>query len=578
MKVPEYRILVVDDQIGRSGAERASFLERSDRSPDDFVFCGGQDTDGRNRLDIAIDEVRALWEGLGEYRLSLVLLDVRFDDSNDQEGGARFGFTLLRALRERFGRALPIVMLTSVNAARSEANTAEADGFLPKEELTSEALTAQLFRNGIYPETSAGVLGVAPAFLLTLREVRRVVGSGMRELLLLGETGTGKSELARYVHRVSDRTGRFEPWFGRRANAELHYDQLFGHWRGAHDGAREHQAGAAERVHEGTLFVDEIAELGPETQTDFLEYRQRGQDGLRRIRRLGNAPDAARRGETRGLDLFGCYSPAEDRVLVDTTLVSATNQPIDDDKWREQVGFRRDLFNRLGHRVRLPPLRERVEDIVPLFVELANVAGRRSITLTPGAQATLQSHDWREGNIAELKRVADIVITKLGTDFHEVHPHHLEGLLTVPGTPGAKAEPAASRSSVVSSTSAPTSTEAPSFVDIEVRCLRSLAELLRTAVVETRRPTGLGSLADILKQATGVQYAPTDVKREVKSILDGWFAPNTRELARWGMHAEYRRQAEEIRSDRILSCLYRYSIGETTWDAAKVEIIEVLDQ
>ncbi|MGH9893299.1 MAG: sigma 54-interacting transcriptional regulator, partial [bacterium] len=394
-----------------------------------------------------------------------------------------------------------------------------------------------------------------------------------------GESGTGKSELARYVHRVSARTGRFETWFGRRANAELHYDQLFGHWRGAHDGAREHRAGAAERAHKGTLFVDEVAELAPETQTDFLEYRQRGQDGLRRIRRLGNAPDAARRADTPGLDLFGVYSSIDDRVLVDTTIVSATNQPIDDEAWRERAGYRKDLFNRLGHRIRLPPLRERVQDIAPLFIELANATGRRLVALAPDAQSALEAHEWREGNIAELKRVAETVVTKLGTDFSEVHLHHLERLLFVSAQGDEhdrdRARPPAD-SSDLNLVSAGDGTE--SFIDIEVRTLWSLAELLRTAVVETRRPTGLGSLADILKQASGVEYAPTDVKREAKSILEGWFAPNARQAARWKGHADYARQADQIRNDEILSNLYKYSIGEITWDTAKGAILEVLDK
>jgi DNA-binding NtrC family response regulator len=573
---PEYGILVIDDQIGREADHRDEFLKRCEQGSDKFVFCTAQDGDGRNRVDLAIEQTRALWESIDNRRLSLILLDVRFSDPADEGRGARFGFALLRALRERFGRALPIVMLTSVNEARGEANAAEADGFLPKEELTSAALTAQLFRNGIYPETTSGILGTSPNFLLTLRDIRRVVASGTREVLLLGETGTGKSEMAEYVHRASNRAGRFEKWLGRRANAELHYDQLFGHWKGAHDGAKEHRAGLAERAHEGTLFIDEIAELGPETQADLLEYRQRGHDGLRRIRRLGNAPDAARRGETHGLDLFGAYLPHEDRVVVDTTLVSATNRPIDDDTWRDQAGYRKDLFNRLGCRVRLPPLRERVEDVGPLFVELATAAGRRPITLTPNAQRALESHQWREGNVAELKRVAETAITKLGPDFHEVHAHHLEDLLSATregNDPRATEPPGASSVSRL-----PTTARSQSFIDVEVRCLRSLAELLRTAVVETRRPTGLGSLADILKQATGVEYAPTDVKREVKSILEGWFAPNARQAARWNTSPEYARQAQDVRNDRLLTCLYRYSIGEITWDVAKTEIAKVLDQ
>ena len=568
MKTPEYRILVVDDQIAKQGSFRDSFLEKSGRRPEDFVFCTGQDANGRNRVELVLEQVRALWVANADPRLSLILLDIRFDDGRDEEGGKRFGFKLLRDLREQFGRALPIVMLTTVSDARGEANAAEADGFLPKGELTPEVLAAQFFRNGVYPETTAGVLGVAPAFLLTLREVRRGVVGGVREFLLLGESGTGKSELAQYVHRVSKRTGRIEKWFGRRANAELHYDQLFGHWRGAHDGAREHRAGAAEKAHMGTLFLDEVAELAPETQTDFLEYRQRGQDGLRRIRRLGNTPDAAKRGTTAGLDLFGVYSPHEDRILVDTVLISATNRPIDDENWRREAGFRPDLFNRLGHRLGLPPLRERAEDIVPLFTELACAAGDRRIALAPDARQALESHAWREGNIAELKGVAETVVAKLGSDFDEVHARHFEGLLRGYG----------SEEDQGSGSGKPPNPPIPAFVGIELRSLWGLAELLRTAVVETRRPTGLGSLADILKQATGVEYAPTDVKREVKKILEAWFAPNERQIARWQKHPLYTQQANGIRNDTLLSCLYKYSCGKITWDAARAEIVKDLEK
>jgi len=573
---PRYQILVIDDEIGRVGDHREEFLKRSGYEATEISFCSGQDELGRNNLAVVIEQVRGLWEGALERRLSLVLLDVRFREKTDVVAGSRFGFAVLRALRDSFGRTLPIVMLTGVNEARGEANASEADGFLPKEELTPESLAAQLFRNGLYPETGAGLLGVAPKFLLTLREVRRVVASGLREILLLGETGTGKSELARYIHEISNRTGRLEPWFGRRANAELHYDQLFGHWRGAHDGANEHRAGAAERAHNGTLFLDEIAELGPDTQTDLLEYRQRGQDGLRRIRRLGNAPEAARRGETRGLDLSGEYSLSEDRVLVETMLISATNRPIDSQTWREDAGFRQDVVNRLGHRIHLPPLRERAEDICFLFMEKIGALGR-SITLTPGAQALLERHEWREGNIAELRVVAEAVIAKLGPDFVEVHPHHLNGLLMRnQGGRGEihEAEGQDKPSDVVSLRMS----QEVSFIDIEVRSLWNLAELLRSSVIATRRPTGLGSLSDILKQVTGVHYAPTDVKREVKAILEPWFAPNARQKARWIAHAAYTTESDQIQADPILSSLYRYSVGEIQWDEAKEIVLKVLER
>jgi len=573
---------VVDDEIARPGDHREEFLDKVKRTAEEFVFCTGQDGEGRNSVDLVLEAVRNLWEDLAKHRLSMLLLDVRFHDPLDTGGGSRFGFKLLRALRERFGRALPVVMLTSVTEARGEANTGEADGFLPKDHLTPDALKAQLFRNGVYPESSAGVLGVAPAFLLTLREVRRAVASGMMwEFLLLGEPGAGKSELARFVHRVSGRTGRFVPWFARTVNVELHYDKLFGHWKGAFDGAKEHKAGSAEEAHAGTLFIDEIAELAPETQVDFLQYRDRHRtDGLRRVHRLGSTPTALRRGSSAAeFDLYGTHSPQEDRILVDSVIVCATNMPIDDEEWRRKAGFRADFFSSLGLRIGLPPLRERREDVVPLFLEFARTVGRE-IRVSSEVRQALEAHEWREGNIRELGKVAEQALAALGPDFDEVQVHHVDRLLAAAARRGqaCRADAPAPVVRVPAVSAASQGGDAATFVEVEVRALWGLAQLIRAALVETRRPTGLGSLADILKQATGIEYAPTDVKREVKSLLEGWFAPNSRQKARWARHADYDRHAREIQGDPLLSSLYRYANGEVQWDEAKATILKALEK
>ena len=580
--VPQFKILVVDDQYGSAGLDRESFLGCVQRDESEFVFATGQTDDGRNIPELTLDLVERLWERQNQFRLSLILLDVRFPDEQDPHAD-RFGFTLLRTLRERFGRALPIVMLTTEKDVRGAANEASADGFLPKENLSQRALEDQLFRNGVFPDMRGKLLGSAPPFLLTLREFRRVVRSGVMELLLLGETGTGKSDLAEWLHDLSGRPRElFKRWFARSTNPELHYDALFGHWSGAFDGAREHKAGVAERAHRGTLFIDEIAELNPSVQTDLLEYRQRSsKDNLRRIRRQGHYPTNRRT----DLDLMGTYSPEEDRVLVDTFLVTATNKPIDDPAWRERAGFRQDLFNRLGHRITVPPLRERVEDIAPLFLVFFERASGRHITLTPDAQRRLQAHEWRGGNVEEVRQVAAAVTTRVGAEFDEIYPHHFDGLL------GERYEPAAVGMSRVSSertVQKPSTTEYPAdegphvpvvsatrLVDFEVQSLWGIAERLRTAVVETRRPGRPGTLADIFKHATGVDYAATDVKREVKDILAPWFAPNERQAARWVANPHYQELAERVRADVVLSSLYRYSAGEINWNEARVSMAAV---
>lgn len=572
-------IFVVDDQIGRNGPFRESFLESTGRSVDEFRFSTGQDAGGRNSLALVVEQIESIVSSTND-RLSMVLLDVRFDDRLDPDGD-RFGFRLLKGLRDTFGRALPIVMLTTEDQAREQANEYAADGFLPKATLSAETLSAQLFRNGLYRDTVTGLVGEAPTFLLTLRELRRVVASGVKELLLLGESGTGKSELARYVHAVSSRREEcFESWFGRRSNAELHYSQLFGHWKGAFEGATQHRAGAAERAHRGTLFIDEIAELNPEAQTELLEYRRRGRsDGMRRIRRLGVYPGGS---PTKSdLNLLGDYSAKEGRVLVDTFLITATNQPIQNASWREQAAFRLDLFNSLGHRVVMPSLRDRVEDIGPLFLALVKLAAQRDIAITEAARERLEAFDWREGNVQELKNVAEGVTARLGPDFAEVHLHHLEGLLAQANSSRDPSQSVvASRPHEAGSGDAASVTGGPSldrFVDFEIQSLWGLAERLRTAVIETRRPTGLATLADIFMHATGVKYEPTDVKREVREILGVWFSPGGRRAARWDSHDGYREFAARVENDPILSSLYRYASEHIDWDHAKADILATID-
>ena len=551
------RIVVIDDQIGRAGPFRQSFLDAAGRDAGDFVFLTGQDAAGRNCVETTVERVGRLWLDSDPPRLALVLLDLRFDDPEDPEAGT-FGLRLLDALRGECGSVLPVVMLATEGRKRETAGERGADGFLPKTDLDAEALDRQLSRNGLVPAGDDGLQGGAVSFLLALREIRRVAERGVGEILLLGETGTGKSAVARYAHAASPRRDApFEKWVARANNADVHYSELFGYWRGAFTDAREHKAGVAEAAHGGTLFIDEIAELTPGGQTALFEYRDRHRaDGLRRVRRMGRCPGPGAAGVPAN------YAPGEDRILVDTLLVTATNKPIQDPAWREEHGFRQELYNRLGHRVEIPPLRARRADIEPLFRYFLEHAAGRPINFASDVRDRLASHAWTDGNLAELAALADGVCTRLGPDFDSVRLHHLDGLLAAPAAAHAAVDPPA------------TGDAAPrAYVDYEVQMLSGLAERLHTAVVETRTARGgAGALSDILKHATGVEYQPTDAKRELKAILADWFDPSARKRSRWERHPAYARNRARIMDDDILAALYRYGADQIPWQEAKTAI------
>jgi DNA-binding NtrC family response regulator len=192
---------------------------------------------------------------------------------------------------------------------------------------------------------------------------------------LIGETGTGKDVLAHALHAHSERAqapfvildcGAVPP--------NLAESELLGHERGAFTGAVSTHPGAFERAHGGTLFIDEAGELPLELQTRLLRVLE-----SRRVRRVGGTQDR----------------PVDVRVL------AATNRELDSEV--RSGRFRQDLYFRLAAAVvRIPPLRDRREDIPLLVSDLLADLGRREVKVAGEALALLQSRRW-PGNVRELK-------------------------------------------------------------------------------------------------------------------------------------------------------------------------------
>jgi transcriptional regulator with PAS, ATPase and Fis domain len=221
------------------------------------------------------------------------------------------------------------------------------------------------------------ILGTSPA-IQALRESIARAAATFFPVLIEGESGTGKELVARAVHRLSARRDRrFCAINCAALTDELVEAELFGHTRGAFTGAVGPRAGLFEDAHGGTLFLDEVGELSARAQAKLLRVLQE-----REIRRVGE--NVAR--------------------PVDIRLVAATNRALDDAVQERQ--FRDDLRFRISVvRFRLPPLRERLEDVPLLahaFWRKTTAEVGKHVVLGPDAVVALTRHSW-PGNIRELQ-------------------------------------------------------------------------------------------------------------------------------------------------------------------------------
>jgi transcriptional regulator with PAS, ATPase and Fis domain len=230
----------------------------------------------------------------------------------------------------------------------------------------------------------------SPVMHRFLRMVDRVAGH-TESVLITGETGTGKELIAHAIHQSSNR--RSKPWVDINCAAlpeNLVESELFGYEKGAFTGADSSKPGLFELADKGTLFLDEIGELQIQTQVKLL----------------------------RVLDGYPFYRLGGHRkIKVDVRIVAATNQDLDAAVTAGR--FRQDLFHRLGQfQLRVPPLRERPEDIVALaehFLALKNPNG----SFAPDAISALLSHSW-PGNVRELRNlIARVAVESRGPEIRK---------------------------------------------------------------------------------------------------------------------------------------------------------------
>ncbi|MCI0560963.1 MAG: sigma 54-interacting transcriptional regulator [Nitrososphaera sp.] len=409
------RLLVIDDQFGRhidARRDLCTLFDLQDVTGDDHtpekikdplaetVFCSGQTlAEGvvTNTVGVAIDATRAGWPFSTGERWAILLLDLRFVSGKldaegnpaGQPGDDEFGLRILEVLKREFP-LLPVVVLSSRDRAEviEDCRKLGAADFIQRHAVNGprprELLAEKLREYGLLEDQSKRIVGCSLNLLRALSAARRAA-TGTGNILVLGETGTGKELLARFIHDHSPKSSGPYSVFHAFGTAEtLQEDQLFGHVKGAFTDARSDRPGLFEQASGGTLFIDEIGDI-PETLQNKL---------LRPI-------------ETRCVMRQG----ADQEVGIDVQLVLATNKALDD--YTATGRFKFDLLNRIrAYPITLPPLRERRDDI-PLLAgymleSLCRENGARwPRKIHPEAMNKLMSHDWGDGNVRELRNVLE---------------------------------------------------------------------------------------------------------------------------------------------------------------------------
>ncbi|MBM3882981.1 MAG: sigma-54-dependent Fis family transcriptional regulator [Verrucomicrobia bacterium] len=303
------------------------------------------------------------------------------------------GLTLVAQLHSAKPK-LPIIMMTAHGTTETaiEATKQGAVEYLVKpfevDELLDLVATAAAHSRRMSAPVEMGettadgyaIIGKSRAMQGIYKQIGRVAATPAT-VLILGETGTGKELVARAIYQHSDRADK--PFIAVNCAAipeTLLESELFGHERGAFTGAQARRIGRFEQAHGGTIFLDEIGDLSPGTQSKLLRVLQE-----RRIQRVGG----------------------DETFSVDARVLAATHRDLE--SAIQEREFREDLYYRLSVvTIRLPPLSERADDIpdlVKFFIRrYAGELGVESPSIQPEAIAWLQTQSW-PGNVRELENV-----------------------------------------------------------------------------------------------------------------------------------------------------------------------------
>jgi DNA-binding NtrC family response regulator len=359
----------------------------------------------------------------------LVVTDIKMPEMD--------GLQLLDELKE-YDPSLPIIVMTAygtvenaVQALRSGAYDYIAKPFetdeikltvakaLERERLLAENRYLHEELEGRYD--FSGIIGGSPS-MNQVYEMASSVAASNANVLITGESGTGKELLARSIHYNSLRKEKPFVVLNCAALSEgVLESELFGHEKGAFSGALDLRKGRFERADQGTLFIDEVAEMSLAAQVKLLRVIQEHE-----FERVGG----------------------NKTIGVDVRIVAATNKTLEDQvkagKFREDLYYRLNVVN-----INVPPLRSRREDIEPLsryFLEkYAGETGKKITDMSPRALSCLLAHDW-PGNVRELQNAIEraVVLSKSSVLTPRDFPQGVQGedqiCLQLPETGGSLTE------------------------------------------------------------------------------------------------------------------------------------------
>jgi two-component system response regulator FlrC len=317
------------------------------------------------------------------------------------------GLQLLAQAREKHPQ-LPVVVMTAYADTQLavQALKGGARDFLIKPFMPQQLLEVIARHHPSPPAAKTGadgeIIASDPAILAVKNRCERVAGTGAT-VLLTGESGVGKDVFAKQIHQLSGRNSK--PYVAINCAAipdNLLESTLFGYEKGAFTGATKAQPGKFEQANGGTLFLDEIGEMPLELQAKLLRVLQ---DQV--VERLGSLRS----------------------VNCDVRIVAATNQDLQqrvkDGKFREDLYFRLAVFP-----IRIPPLRERQQDILPLaehfLVRYGRTMSRQGLKLSAQSKQALQSYPW-PGNVRELENAMQRALLLSDGDLIEPNDIELHG-------------------------------------------------------------------------------------------------------------------------------------------------------